>query len=70
MDQYLPKIAIIGGTGSLGSGLAKRWCKTGYPVIIGSRTIEKAKTTAQKINSEFNITTVQVRTGPNGSEQV
>ena len=59
MDQNLTKIAIIGGTGSLGGGLAKRWCKTGYPVIIGSRSIEKANFTAQKINSEFNITTVQ-----------
>ena len=32
-----PVIAILGGTGDLGSGLAKRWIAAGYPVIIGSR---------------------------------
>jgi hypothetical protein len=28
---------VIGGTGALGSGLARRWLKAGYSVIIGSR---------------------------------
>lgn len=35
-------IAILGGTGDLGTGLARRWAQAGYPVIIGSRTLEKA----------------------------
>jgi NADPH-dependent F420 reductase len=35
-------IAIIGGTGKEGKGLAYRWSKAGYPVIIGSRSEEKA----------------------------
>lgn len=35
-------IAIIGGTGKEGRGLAYRWCKAGYKVIIGSRQLEKA----------------------------
>ncbi len=35
-------IAIIGGTGALGTGLARRWSAAGYRVIIGSRTQEKA----------------------------
>lgn len=30
-------IAVIGGTGSLGGGLARRWAKAGFEVIIGSR---------------------------------
>ena len=34
-------LAIIGGTGALGSGLARRLAKAGYPVILGSRTAEK-----------------------------
>ncbi|MEE8274925.1 MAG: NADPH-dependent F420 reductase [Alphaproteobacteria bacterium] len=38
----LPTLAIIGGTGALGGGLAARWAKAGYAVIIGSRTPEKA----------------------------
>ena len=39
----LPVIAIIGGTGALGTGLARRWAQAGYEVVIGSRTAEKAQ---------------------------
>ncbi len=35
-------IAILGGTGDLGTGLAIRWSKAGHHIIIGSRTQEKA----------------------------
>jgi NADPH-dependent F420 reductase len=35
-------IAILGGTGDLGTGLAIRWAKAGHGIIIGSRTQEKA----------------------------
>jgi len=36
-------ISLLGGTGDLGTGLATRLLKAGYKVIIGSRTLEKAK---------------------------
>ena len=36
-------IAILGGTGDLGTGLAIRWSKAGYRIIIGSRTLSKAE---------------------------
>ena len=36
-------IAILGGTGDLGTGLAIRWSKAGYKIIIGSRTLTKAQ---------------------------
>ena len=36
------KIAIIGGTGKEGQGLAYRWAKAGYPILIGSRNKQKA----------------------------
>ncbi len=36
-------IAILGGTGDLGTGLAMRWAKAGYRMIIGSRTLPKAQ---------------------------
>ncbi len=53
-------IAVLGGTGKEGKGLALRWAKAGYPVIIGSRSAEKAKATAEEIcarlNGEANIT--------------
>lgn len=41
--KSLPVLAIIGGTGDLGTGLARRWAQAGYSVIIGSRTQEKAE---------------------------
>ena len=36
-------IAILGGTGDLGTGLAIRWSKAGYKIVIGSRTLAKAQ---------------------------
>ena len=39
-------IAILGGTGDLGTGLARRWSKAGHKVVIGSRTSEKAEAAA------------------------
>jgi 8-hydroxy-5-deazaflavin:NADPH oxidoreductase len=44
-----PTLAIIGGTGTLGSGLARRLSAAGYPVVIGSRTAEKAQQSAEKL---------------------
>ena len=44
-DQALT-IAVIGGTGDLGTGLARRWAKAGRALIIGSRTAEKAEAAA------------------------
>ncbi len=43
-------IAIAGGTGKEGKGLAYRWAKAGYKLIIGSRQIEKAQTAANDLN--------------------
>lgn len=43
-------IAIIGGTGKEGKGLAYRWAKAGYRVIIGSRSLEKARLAAEELN--------------------
>ena len=42
MSDNKHKIAILGGTGALGTGLALRWAAAGYPVIIGSRRQEAA----------------------------
>ena len=39
-------IAIIGGTGDLGSGLALRWARAGYTIIIGSRSKDAAEKAA------------------------
>jgi NADPH-dependent F420 reductase len=42
-------IAIVGGTGKEGKGLAYRWTKKGYRVIIGSRQLEKAQAAAADV---------------------
>ena len=38
----LPAIAVLGGSGELGSALARRWAQAGYPVIMGSRSADRA----------------------------
>ncbi len=43
------KLAILGGTGSLGKGLASRWIKAGHDVLIGSRDLAKAKEISIKL---------------------
>ena len=43
------KIAILGGTGKLGSGLALRWARAGHSVIVGSRSAFKAERAAARL---------------------
>ena len=42
-------IPIIGGTGALGAGLARRWARAGAPIVIGSRAAERAEEAAAKV---------------------
>jgi 8-hydroxy-5-deazaflavin:NADPH oxidoreductase len=42
-------ISILGGTGKQGKGLALRWAKAGYHILIGSRSLKKALTAAIEI---------------------
>jgi NADPH-dependent F420 reductase len=42
-------VAVVGGTGALGFGLALRWALAGVPVVIGSRSPERAAEAAQKV---------------------
>jgi len=42
-------IAILGGTGDLGTGLAIRWSKVGHKIVIGSRTLEKAQAAVEAL---------------------
>ncbi len=48
-NEDTPTIPILGGTGALGSGLAKRWALTGAKVIIGSRESGRAEEAAANI---------------------
>jgi NADPH-dependent F420 reductase len=48
-EPLLLTIAVLGGTGKEGKGLAYRWAKAGYKILIGSRSSERAVTTASEI---------------------
>ena len=51
MSDQKPTIAILGGTGALGTGLARRWAQAGYPIVIGSRTEEKAQEAVNELTA-------------------
>jgi NADPH-dependent F420 reductase len=44
-------IAILGGTGDQGLGLALRFAKAGRPVVIGSRKLDRATTAADEVRA-------------------
>jgi NADPH-dependent F420 reductase len=48
-EALLLTIAVLGGTGKEGKGLAYRWAKAGYHILIGSRSSEKAVKAASEI---------------------
>ena len=47
LDQLT--IGVLGGTGPLGKGLARRWGAAGLRVVIGSRAAERAEAVASEI---------------------
>jgi len=58
-NTELPTIAVLGGTGKEGPGLALRWAYAGYPIIIGSRQTEKARVTAEALNTKLGIDSIR-----------
>lgn len=46
-------LAVLGGTGKEGSGLAMRWALNGYKVIIGSRDASRAEERAAELNEQL-----------------
>jgi len=50
MADALPTVAVLGGTGKEGSGLALRWAIAGYKVIVGSRDADRAVEAAARID--------------------
>jgi NADPH-dependent F420 reductase len=63
-NDSLPVLAILGGTGDLGTGLARRWAQAGYQVIIGSRTQDKAEAAVadlREVMAERGVGEVSVR---------
>ena len=52
-DLFNQTIAVLGGTGAEGSGLAMRWARAGLKVIIGSRLAEKGAAAAAAYNAHI-----------------
>lgn len=46
-------VAILGGTGAEGFGLALRWTHAGVPVVIGSRELQKAEDAAGRLRAQL-----------------
>ena len=46
-------IAVIGGTGPQGKGLAYRWARHGHRVVLGSRSVERAEEAAAEITARI-----------------
>ena len=53
MDPTGTTIALLGGTGDLGSGLAYQLAKAGFHVVIGSRSPDKAKQKAAELRAQM-----------------
>ncbi|HEX7852740.1 MAG TPA: NADPH-dependent F420 reductase [Sphingobium sp.] len=49
----LKSIAVLGGAGKEGGGLALRWAHAGHKVIIGSRDAQRAQDAANEINAKI-----------------
>ena len=64
------KIAIVGGSGALGAGLAKRWAKKGHNIIIGSRDEQKAAEAASRLNEEAGVENIVGMENKWASEEV
>ena len=50
-----PAIAIVGGTGDLGTGLARRFSRAGYRVTIGSRDTDRAQSRATTLTRDLGV---------------
>mgnify|MGYP001377265758 CR=1 FL=1 len=65
--QEVKKIAVLGGTGKEGKGLAYRWAKAGYEVTIGSRALEKAEQAAAELNEKLGQQQVNAMVNPDAA---
>jgi NADPH-dependent F420 reductase len=48
-DESPAPVAIVGGSGALGAAVALRLARSGVPVVIGSRDVQRASTAVEKI---------------------
>ena len=66
-DTPLATIAVLGGTGKEGGGLALRWAHKGHKVIIGSRSAERAQAAADEMNATLGGANASGATNPDAA---
>jgi len=67
-DNGSTSIAVLGGTGKEGSGLAMRWAMNGYKVIIGSRDGERAAAYAAEMSAKLDGKQVSGMSNPEAAQ--
>src|SRR5688572_23807138 len=68
-DKTIISVAVIGGTGKEGSGLAMRWALNGYRVIIGSRDADRAASHARELNQRLGADVITGMANPDAASQ-
>jgi NADPH-dependent F420 reductase len=63
-------VAILGGTGPEGSGLAMRWVRAGLSLAIGSRDINRAEAAAERVRESAGMTGTPTVVGAANPEAV
>lgn len=58
-------IGVLGGTGPAGTAVAARLASVGYPVIIGSRSVDRAEDKAREIREAWPSLSLDLRGGSN-----
>ncbi len=56
VDLTTQTIAVLGGTGPQGRGLARRFAQAGLRVVLGSRTAEKGAAAAAELSAAIGVT--------------
>jgi 8-hydroxy-5-deazaflavin:NADPH oxidoreductase len=54
-------VAVLGGTGDQGQGLARRFAQAGLPVLIGSRSADRAEKSAAELNAALGGAAIRCR---------
>jgi NADPH-dependent F420 reductase len=62
-------VAVVGGTGAEGSGLALRFARAGLRVLIGSRNLDRAQAAAREIAAQAGAGEVTGHTNPDAVSQ-
>jgi NADPH-dependent F420 reductase len=52
-ERHTFRVAVVGGTGPQGKGLAYRFARHGHTVVLGSRSAEKAAAAADEVNGRL-----------------